>query len=287
MIASIALIPALSPAQNPTTIVRAHVRPTLSGTANDRVAIRWYDGRGRHSTVGLELLLEPGFRLVFEERLARIAHDPDDDHVESAYLEDPGRWRVGKQSLPFGRQNLLRTLSLAARVDTHLVIDDLPISIAACDSGSSNVRGVVGRIGRDIGVSFAVGNHFGIGGGTLTAVRLPEDSPPKGRGYRQVYGIDARRSWGSFRVEAEGVWLLQPEAPGDFSERISELRVTTRPPGLRLDVTGSWAREWLARRNYGRFEVAAPVTPYATLEGFAQAGDGMALRLGVTARIKL
>lgn len=279
------LMPALVAAQAAGLGIRVDALPSLSVDERGRVSVKWYDAMGRHSTVGLTLDLDTGWRLVVRERLQRIPNDPDAELLDQGYIEDPGNWRIGKQYLPFGG-SLLRTAAPAARIDTQLLIDDLPIAIALADAGSGDVRAVVARVGRGIGVSFARGNHLGIAGTSLTAVRGPEASPGPGRGYRQVVGFDTSRRWGKWRVELEGVALRDPERDLDPLDDVSDVRVTYSPRfGSR--VTGAWSREWRARRNAARLEGEVELNRQLGLEMVAWVGERGQSRLSFSARIKL
>src|SRR5688572_31745900 len=104
--------------------VNPHFRINADGDSN----FRWYDPLGKHSTVGLSMILEPGFRVVVTEKLQRMP--TDNDQLDEYYIEDEGNWRVGKQYLPFGRQTLLHESVQGGRVDTNLIIEGLPISFA-------------------------------------------------------------------------------------------------------------------------------------------------------------
>ncbi len=137
------------------------------------------------------------------QRLQRIPNDGDEEQLDQYYVEDPGLWRLGKQYLPFGRGLLLRESGRAARGDTNLIFQNLPISAAICDNGRDRTRGVFGRVGSTVGVSFAVGNNIGIQGTSLNAVRRPEDNPGAGRGYKFALGVDGAKRFWIFTVQGE------------------------------------------------------------------------------------
>src|SRR5207253_1549758 len=118
------------------------------------------------------------------QKFAKIPNDPDRDLLDQYYLEDEGIWRIGKQYLPFGSGRFLHESVLAVRGDTQLVLEGLPIVAAAVDNGKGRQRGFVGRIGSRLGLSFALGSHFGINATSFTLVRRPEDSPGVGHGYK-------------------------------------------------------------------------------------------------------
>ena len=102
-------------AQIPDVTIKVDAGLTYRSVRNGETTLRWYDGFGKHSTVGLLFWLEPGWRVYVSERLQRIEGDGDNEQLDEYYVEDPGIWRLGKQYLPFGRGLLLRESARAAR----------------------------------------------------------------------------------------------------------------------------------------------------------------------------
>ena len=229
------MVATMGAAQIPDVRVKFDLRTVLRADGGQDPKVRFYDVQGMHSTVAFTFRLEHGFRAYVAQRLERFAHDADASLVDEAYVEDEGIWRVGKQYLPFGSGRVLRESVPAARADTNLIIEGLPVSVAACDGGPDYTRGVIGRIGSRIGASFAFGRHFGISGTSFTQFRHPEDSVGRNRGYRQALGLDGERTYKTINVRAEVVALREGETPQDQDLEI-------------VDVSGSFR---FARESYG------------------------------------
>lgn len=274
-------------AQTPDLVIRTDLRYTITTKNDGGSQARWYDPMGRHSIVGLQLLLEPGYRALVTQRLQKIDNDPDKDMVDEAYVEDPGLWRVGKQYLPFGSKVLIRESAPAFRGDTRLVFDNLPIQFAACDGGTGLTRGVVGRIGARLGVSFAIGDHFGVAGTNLAPVRRPEEAPPKGGGYRLVVGADYKQRFGPATLEAEVIAMRRPNRTSDAREEVSDLRATVAGLDDRFRLTSAWARAWRAKRDVYRFEAEMLVQKDVWVTGFVRFDRGQVRDLSIGARVKL
>lgn len=241
-------------AQTPDVVIRMDLNPTYRVDDRGGSSFRWYDTLGRHSTVGISMILEPGYRFLVTERIQRMPSD--DDQLDEYYLEDEGNWRVGKQYLPFGRSNLIRESVRAARIDSNLLIEGLPITIAACDGGNGRQKGVIGRVGSWLGISLAIGNFFGIDGTSLAVIRDPEDAPGKGRGYRQIAGIDFFRRLGMWRIQAEMITLRQGETAADKEGEVSDLNFSYQQTPANAIVFG-WSKDW--RNGASIFRVQAKV----------------------------
>jgi len=153
------------------------------------------------------LILETGYNVVVSERLQRLPRDGNADIFDEAYIEDPGIFRVGKQYLPFGTGRLLHESVTAARIDSNLIAENLPVTLAFCSGGQERQQGGLLRVGRSIGASLFVGEHFGIAGTSLGVVRSPEDASGRGGGWGQAYGLDASRRLGKLALSADFVAL--------------------------------------------------------------------------------
>lgn len=282
-----AALAGLANAQTPDLVIRTDLRYTVTTKDDGGSRARWYDSMGRHSIIGLQLLLEPGYRALVTQRLQKIDSDPDRDLVDEAYIEDPGLWRAGKQYLPFGSEVLIRESAPAFRGDTQLVFDNLPLRAAVCDGGTGLTRGVVGRIGGRLGVSFAVGDHFSVAGTNLAPVRRPEEAPARGAGYRVVAGVDYGQSVGPAKVEAEVIALRRPNRPVDPREEISDLRATFTGLDDRFRFTSAWARSWRAKRDVYRFEGELLLQKDLWVTGFVRIDQGRVRDLSIGARVKL
>ena len=245
-------------AQSPDVAIFADLRPTWSFEDNSRSRFQWHDLQARYSLVGFRLILEPGLRVNVAQRIDRIKHSGDPDSLDEYYIEDRGTWRVGKQYLPFGTRNMLRETALAARYDTSLILEDIPLSIAYAYAGTDRIRGVVGRIGRSAGISFAVGNHFGIQATALTQIQLPHEAAGVGRGYRFAFGADATWDVKEFVVVAEWVMLRDGETALDESRDITDLKVIYPIPRSTGRLIGAWSRSWDRNENFFRIEGELP-----------------------------
>ncbi len=174
-------------------------RTEASGPTN----LRLYGYDGRPSLAALQAVLPTGFRAYVSEKLERIPNDPDNSLLYEYYFEDPGLWRVGKQLIPFGLSRVVHETVLAARADTNLIVQGLPVSALVLDGGQGAQQGVDVRLGSRIGVSLFLGHDFGIASESFTQIREPEDSPGLGRGYRTAIAIDGTRRLGKFEFKAE------------------------------------------------------------------------------------
>ncbi|MEA2551868.1 MAG: hypothetical protein QOJ65_44 [Fimbriimonadaceae bacterium] len=272
----LAAVAGLAVAQVPDVQVKADLGPTYRNEVLGGSDVHWYDPFGRHSYIALQFALEPGFRAYVSQKIERIRNDGDKSPIDESFVEDVGVWRAGKQYLPFGQQRVLRDSVVAVRSDTELFLREFPVSIAACDGGSGHQRGIVGRIGRTFGLSFAIGQHFGIAGTSMTQARLPEESPGVKGGYRHVFGADATREVGVFVLRGEYV-LFRQGHEGAHDREIIDLTATLQPalsrsltfgysqathPGIQsfrvqgafLVATNVWAEPWVRTRNGKMFD---------------------------------
>jgi hypothetical protein len=253
------MLATVASSQVPDVVIKLSARLDYRAETKGATTLRLYDTLGRHSTVSLGFRLEPGFHAVVSQRLQRIPRDGDPDQIDEYYLEDEGIWRVGKQYLPFGTEKILRESVLGVRGDTSLLFEGLPIRVAACDGGPGRQRGFVGRVGGDIGLSAAVGDHFGISGSSLTLIRRPEDSPGKGHGYKHVFGADFTKRKDIFAFAGELVVLRSPNRKTDQEENILDLSVTVEPSRYRAFTLG-WTRATEERTDFYRLQGSIYVT---------------------------
>ncbi|HLO99049.1 MAG TPA: hypothetical protein VK171_10685 [Fimbriimonas sp.] len=171
-----------------------------------------YTPLGRYSSVSLSGYTPLGLRVAMTQRVQVIPNDIDRDPFDEYFIEDEGSWRVGKQILPFGNGAFLRQSILAARLDSSLLIDGVPIAVAFADGGSTGQEGIIGRLGgRGFGISFATGRHWGINAQSLALVQDVAMPEGKGNGWQQAFGIDVYRRSGKYTYRTEGVVLRQPE----------------------------------------------------------------------------
>ncbi len=270
--------------QTPDVLIKIDLRLTFRDSPDGKPTVRAFDIFGRQSTVGLYMILEPGFQGVLTQRFGEIEGDPDSDQLDEAFIEDPGNWRAGKQYLPFGQSKILRESVYAARANTLFGMDAIPASVAVCDGGNALQQGVIGRLGGKFGASFAVGRHFAIAGSALTVVRRPEEGLGKGRGYRQVYGLDygsRSRRWGG---TAEVVHLLDGHLANDFEQTISDAYLFTEPSIYQRFGIG-WSRNWRYQSNIVRFDARILAAPSVWVEPILRMRGGRVWDYAITLNV--
>jgi hypothetical protein len=273
-------------AQIPDLQVKLDVNLHYRSALNEPTTVRFYDSLARPSTVALIFMLEPGFRAYVSERFQRIPNDGDPEQLEQYYLEDPGIWRVGKQVLPFGKENLMRMTAKGARGETTLAFRYIPIVAAVCDDGEGLTRGIVGRLGSRLGVSFAVGRNIGIQSTCLAALRGPEGGLGKGHGFQQAYGVDYTRRFGAWGVQAEYVTLRRGETVGDVDRDVSDVLFTLEPSKYQK-VTIGWSRDWRDTLDMYRIEGHFWATRNVWIEPMVRYRNGNFFDFGVSLRVKL
>ena len=203
-------------AQSQAPDVRIKGDVSFSYINNDGVGLRTISPLGRYSTISLSTLSPLGFNILLSQRFSFIRDDADNEFFDEYYIEDPGSWRIGKQYLPFGGGQILRETALAARVDSNLIFEGLPLSLALVDAGKGRQAGVIGRLGgRGYGFSAALGAHWGING---TAFNLFQSLGPglgRERGYQQAFGFDWNQRSGRLTSRYESVALRLPNGGDD------------------------------------------------------------------------
>lgn len=237
------LASSLAVAQIPDVLIKIEPLFHFRTNRNGKTTFHLYDSLGNYGTVGLSFNLEPGFQVLVSQRLQTIDGNADGDQLDLIYIEDRGLWRLGKQVLPFGRNGLLKESVYGARFETNLGSEAFPASLAACDGGHGLQRGFTGRIGSRLGISFALGERFGIDASSLTVIREPEDSPGKNRGYRQVVGVDYSRKMRSLILRAEHAWFRKGQTALDNDFDVSDVSLSFEPD-LRRGITLGVARNW-------------------------------------------
>ncbi len=273
-------------AQTPEVAVFADVYPTLSWKEGERGSLRWYTLTGDTSPVGFRMILESGNRVLVSQRLQKWPGDADLDTLDEYWIESTGSWRVGKQYLPFGLKSILRETAVGARLDTQLLLQNAPIQIAYVDNGTNRTRGVVGRVGRKAGISFAVGNHFGIQASDMSAFQDASELLDRGRGYGLAVGFDFLLPVGSTTVSGEWVSFRDGETALDGNRDLSDVRVDWFLPGRADKLSVAWGRSWDTAEDFLRFEGEVGVAKKAWLRPYLRfTGDGFR-DLGITARVK-
>lgn len=241
-------------AQTPDVAPFIELRPSWQVRSTKKSLFQWYDMSGKYSLVGFRMILENSLRVYVAQRFQRVENSGDPDTIDEYYVESRGHWRLGKQYLPFGRREILRSSVLAARMDTNLLLDEAPLTVAFADGGSGRTRGVVGRLGGVIGVSLAVGNHFGIQPTDLAHFRNLEEAPGIGRGYRLAIGADTQFRIGSTQITADWASLRRGETDLDFDQDLSDLRMRFRIIGVEAPASLGWSRDWTNREDIFSFD---------------------------------
>ncbi|MFQ3587249.1 MAG: hypothetical protein SNJ74_03160 [Fimbriimonadaceae bacterium] len=273
-------------AQVPDILIKLDVRAHYLSERGGSSTVRLYDALGNSSHVRLTAILETGFQAVLVERLSRFPNDPGGDLLEEAYIEDVGYWRLGRQFLPFGQSRTLRENAMGAQVETTLGEDYLPLRIAWADEGKGRQQGLIGRLGTRFGISFAVGDGFGISPTSLVNLRGIGESPGRGRGYSTVVGLDASRRIGTVDLEAEFVAFRSGATLLDEDRDVLDAQIVVRPDPSRMLILG-WCRDWRRSvdeyRIVGEFQVSDNVWLVPMLRArnstLRDAGFGLRVRL--------
>lgn len=248
---------------------------------------RYYSLFGRPSVVAIRFTLETGFTGLISQKLQRIPHDGDPDQIDQAYIEDEGIWRVGKQVIPFGSGDILRDSVLAARTDTTLIVERVPLSAAICDSGAGRQRGLVGRIGpHSYGFSFAVGQHFGCSGASLTQIRLPNETGGIGHGWSDAYGADVTRKSGEATWRAEYVNLKNGGKSTDLDVSLFDVSVLLRESSGDTLLFG-FTRENQSDIRIFRIQASTSFAPKVFAEPYIRFRNARLWDLGVELHVKL
>ena len=125
---------------------------------------------------------------------------------------------MGKQVLPFGGGGFFRQSVLAARVDSKLLLEGLPLSMAFVDGGKGYQYGFTGRIGgRGLGISFAFGRHWGINSTALALTQSLQTPEGLGNGWKQAVEFDISRRTG--KCSYRGELLLLSNAEGTSKDK--------------------------------------------------------------------
>jgi hypothetical protein len=288
---SLLLLPALglsgvASAQIPDVKLRLDAIASYRNQKLGNTRLRYYSVFGQLSTVALTFQLEPGFTAYLSQKIERIPNDPDGNSVDEAYIEDEGIWRVGKQYLPFGSGEVFRESVPAARADTQLIVEELPIRFAFVDAGDGRQQGLVARFGSTVAASIAIGEHFGINGTSLTQVRRPEDSPGLGAGWRRAFGFDANLTWGAAAVRAEAVLLRGGYGAGDDDLTIFDVAARFRQRAFAVFEFG-YTREASQGSDILRALAEVDMTENLAARPFIRVRNGRVWDVGIELRVRL
>lgn len=264
------LVPCWASAQNPDITYKVDIHPTYTSESGFKNRVRWFDGLGRISYVGVGVSLDRGYYLELKQRLQRIPGDLDQSDLDEAYIEDPGTWRLGKQYLPLGNQTLLRESAIAARYDWIPQGSNTPIKIAVLDSGSQRQKGAMISVGGQFRVGVAVGRHLGATGTSLATMRDPQSSPGPGRGYRRTLVASGSSSKGPMKFSGEFVALRDGHKAQDRPMDISDVSIQLTNAEKNLVTTGGWTREWQARKDVYRVESELKLAQSMSIRSFVR-----------------
>lgn len=238
--------------QTPRVSLSADLIPQIKWQENSSATLRLYDDRGHFSRIRLGLTLENGWHLRVYQKLARIPQDPDQSFLDEAYLEKPGDWRIGKQYISMGAGRLIRESVMSAQVSTFIAFMSLPASISYVDNGPRRQRGVLIRIGENLSVSAARGEHFGLNSTAMTPLRSPEEALSRGRGWRTLYNLSILQKAGGWTASAELTKLQGAHSPEDKDSDILDVYVSYQFPysGLlagqfTLDISNNRYNVWM------------------------------------------
>lgn len=277
----------ISHAQIPDVKIHLDALGTYRFESKGPSSFRYYSLFGEPSVASLRFTLETGFTGYISQKLQRIPNDGDPYPFDEAYIEDEGIWRVGKQVVPFGTGHILRESVVAVRGDTTFIAEGVPVSLAICDAGDGRQQGVVGRIGPSAyGLSAAIGRHFGINGSSLTQIRLPSQTGGEGRGWNQVYGVDARYRLSKFYLQGEAVALRGGATALDKDLTIFDISAfLSRTPFDWVQL--GYTREANERNSFYRVRCSLGMTENISVQPFIRYRNAELWDLGVELRFKL
>ena len=215
----VALLSVSSWAQAPDVKIKGDISLGMTSSNDFSLGAKSYTPLGRYSVLSLQATLPIGLKVFLSERTESIKNDPDDDSFDEYYVEDPGLWRVGKQYLPFGGGGFFRQSVLAARVDSKLLLEGLPLSLAFVDGGRGHQYGFAGRVGgRGLGISFCLGRHWGINSASTSLFRSLQAPEGQGNGWKQAIGVDFNRRIGKVTYRSEVILLREAEGSSKDNE---------------------------------------------------------------------
>jgi hypothetical protein len=230
--------------------------------------------------------LEPGFTVFVSQKLQRFDGGKDRELLDEYYLEDEGIWRLGKQYLPFGGGKLVRESAFAARADTNLIVEGIPIAAAGVQGGDGRQSGFVGRIGGRIGFSVFYGEHFGIDGTTLTLMRKPREALGRGRGYKRAFSVDLSKGMGDFNLALETVVFREPNSQLDGNFEAADISATYVPSRYHTYFAG-WTMRTNPATNFWRLGASVFLTNDVYLEPMVRYRNGEVYDFNLAIRVRL
>jgi hypothetical protein len=278
MRASIALlliaIGSLGFGQTPDVRFKVDALASVRFERSSSAILRGYDIYGKPGTVGLTLVLDAGLRTFVSQRIQRPEAGMDRELLDEFYVEDQGIWKVGKQYIPFGYRSIISESVLAARADTNLLFEGLPISLAFLDAGDGRQSGVAARVGSpQWSASILAGDHFGENAASFGVIRRPELARSRGRGYQRIYGAEFIQRVGKFTFRVEGVAAERPNSAQDdgFTVWDSTATIQTRR-GLGFEF--GYSRVVQTAQNFVRLGATSRLDERTTFEPVIRFRDG-------------
>ena len=248
-------------------------------------SLQLYDPMGNTSNAAIQVTLETGIRAYVSERLEQISRDPSRDPLEEYYVEDPGIWKLGKQYLPFGEGNILRENVIAGRGDFS-VLENVNLAIAYCDGGTGDQQGIIGRIGNRWGISAAIGRHFGIAPTSLDVIRLPDQTPGIGYGWKQVVGADNYQKFGKLTLVGEIALFTGGEVKTEKDLSLFDIS-STYTADRNHSISAGWSRDLSADRDYFRISGSVNVMKQVAIVPLIRVQDNKFLDASVTVHVKI
>ncbi|MFM9873642.1 MAG: hypothetical protein ACKVQS_09290 [Fimbriimonadaceae bacterium] len=281
------ILSCLSFAQVPDIIIAVDLRPTLLFGDGRTSQLRWFDAYALPSTVGFKGRMADGKRFAVTQRLARYISDGDPDQVDEFYLESPGDWKIGKQVLPFGQHSLYRETAPAIRLHTNLVFENAPLDFAVTDAGTGRPSGIIGRLGKNTGLSFAIGENFGVQDTAFAILRQDISGAGKNHGYKSIYGLDTVLFKFPLIVEGEIIFAQQGQTASDQDMRITDIRASYQLGNGKDRVSAGWAREWLNNVDSFRLDGEFVLANQVVLMPHVRFGGRGLTQFGTTIRFRL
>lgn len=273
----------LSVAQDPNVTFRVHLTENYFSNQRAPSRLRLYDSQGKMSVVGFGVNLETGYFVLVTERLQKIPRNRDTSHMEDLYIEDPGLWRVGRQSVPFG-QGLVQERANGVSVSSRPLGGRFPVVLMAFDNGPREARGLVARSGNNVGgASLAYGERMFRASTNFCATRHLEE-PIAGPGYRIALSMDGVFHLPVGHIEAEaGVFRGRKGTP---PLDLTDIRYVLERGGLEVFAIG-WARDWRKTRDQFRLGNEFGLTRNLSLQAQLRFSGGDWDELVVGTRLRL
>jgi hypothetical protein len=272
-------------AQMPDVRFRLDLNLSAEGIQGGPGSLQLYDPMGHTSNASIAVILETGIRAYASQRLEQISHDPSHDPLEEYYVEDPGIWKLGKQYLPFGTGAILRENVIGARGDFS-VLENVNLAIAYCDGGAGDQEGFIGRLGNRWGISAAIGRHFGISPTSLDVIRLPDQTPGSGAGWKQVVGADNYQKFGKLTAVGEVAIFTGGEERVIKDLSLFDVSATYAADKNHSAIAG-WSRDLSTNRDYYRLSGSVNVMKQVAIVPLIRVQDSRFLDFSLTIHVRV